>query len=91
MNTLLLAGAAMLLTTSIVVAQPAASLQSRPTAPAGSTYQTPNGAQVGSGGGNGVQTAISPSGGTSIVQSNGNGTSTLTSPGGSINSAPTPR
>ena len=90
MKKFLIAVAAVLLATGVAMAQSAA-LQGQPTTPAGRIYQTPAGPSVSTGGGNGVQTAISPSGGTSIVQSNGNGTSTLVSPNGSITSTPTPR
>jgi hypothetical protein len=53
-------------------------------------YQTPQGPDVGTQSGNGVQTYTDPNGGMGIVVPNANGTSTLIGPNGAT-SVPTPR
>jgi len=75
-------------------APPSSSYSAPPAAPpdrgpAGQVVQTPGGPTVSTGGTQGYQTTISPSGGQSIVVPNGNGTSTVIHADGRIETIPT--
>ena len=59
--------------------------------PTSRVYPTPGGPDVGTQGGNGVQTYTAPGGGMGIVVPNGNGTSTLIAPDGTVTTVPNPR